>query len=52
MTRREPVLMWTAAGQFAAVLAEQLAPASGVWHGVMAALTAFVARSKVRPHHD
>ena len=50
MRTSEPVLVWTALGQFLAVVAEQVQPAGGVWHGVMAALTAFVARAKVRPH--
>lgn len=52
MGKREPVLIWVAVGQALAVIAEQYAPASGVWHGLMAGLSAFVARAQVRPHHD
>lgn len=50
MNRTEPVIMWTAIGQALAAVAEQTAPTgAGWWHALMAGLTAFVARSQVRP---
>ena len=50
MNRTEPVIMWTAIGQALATIAEQTAPTgAGWWHALMAGLTAFVARSQVRP---
>ena len=47
--KHEPVLKWVALGQAAASLAEVYMPASGIWHGVSAMLTALVARGAVRP---
>lgn len=49
MHKTEPVVLWVAVGQALAVAAEVYMPASGVWHGLMAGLSAFVARSQVRP---